>query len=84
MKKIWRIIGVSVLSLAMLVGAAIPAIAQESTGACFSNLAQAGVPPGDLVSALSTSLAEPGTPESGVDEAAQNIGVAQQVREDVC
>ena len=40
--------------------------------------------PGESVSDLATFLAEPGTPESGTDEVASQIGLLQQVRQDVC
>ncbi len=40
--------------------------------------------PGEFVSASATFLAEPGTPESGTDEVASQIGLVQQVRQTVC
>ena len=55
-----------------------------SAQACFDELAQSGVPPGSLVSEFATFLAQPGAPGSEVDQAAQEVGLANQVREDVC
>jgi hypothetical protein len=55
-----------------------------SAQACFDELAQRGIPPGEFVSGTAVRLAEPGTPMSLVDEAANEIGLANKVREDVC
>ncbi len=40
--------------------------------------------PGEFVSDAATGLAEPGTPESGTDEVASQIGLVQHVRQEVC
>ena len=55
-----------------------------SAQACFDELAQLGIPPGGFVSGTAVALADPGSPMSGVNEAAQEVGLANQVREDVC
>jgi hypothetical protein len=81
--KIRRMIVGVIMALLMCALATTPAFAQQ-VGACFSVVAKGGGNPGAGVSTLSTTLAEPGTAESEVDEAATNIGVVQQVREDIC
>ncbi len=55
-----------------------------SAEACFSVVAQAGFAPGEGVSETATTLAEPGTPMSGVDEVANEVGLINQVREEIC
>ena len=65
---------------------------QETIGSCFSEYATSEPfpPPGPgfYVSGAATSLASPGegTGEEGTttDDVAQNIGLAQQARKDVC
>ena len=48
-------------------------------------VAQAGMPPGStFVAPLATTLAEPSTAGSGVPLVAKQVGLANQVRNDVC
>ena len=55
---------------------------------CFGTYARSepGPPPGPgfFVSDAATYLAGTGTPESGTDEVARQIGLVQDVRQDVC
>ncbi len=81
--KIRRMIVGVIMALLMCALATTPAFAQQ-VGACFSTVAQAGGHPGEGVSALASGLAEPGTPGSGTDDVASDIGLVQQVRSDVC
>ena len=56
---------------------------ENGNPSCFGAYARSepGWPgPGEFVSGAATFLAGTGTPESGTDEAAQNIGLVQHVR----
>jgi hypothetical protein len=61
---------------------------ENGNPSCFGAYARSepGPPPGpgEFVSGAATDLAGTGTPESGTDEVAQNIGLVQHVRQDVC
>ncbi len=61
---------------------------ENGNPSCFGAYARSEpVPPpgpGEFVSDVATTLAEPGTPESGTDEVASQIGLLQLVRQDVC
>ena len=76
-----RIMLGTVLALLLAALCALPAQAES----CFSGLAQAGMPPGStFVAPLATTLAEPSTAGSGVPLVAKQVGLANQVRNDVC
>ena len=76
-----KIMLVAVLALLLVVLSALPAQAQS----CFSDLARAGQPPGStFVAPLATTLAGPSTPGSAVPPAAEQVGLANQVRQNAC
>ena len=71
-------------AVATIVSLLSPSVASADSS-CFNDLARAGIPPGqEFVSEAATRLAQPGTPGSGVPAAAREIGLANQVREDIC
>ncbi len=80
MRRILLLATVATLAAVMMVAMALPASAE----ACFSVVARAGFAPGEGVSETATTLAEPGTPMSGVDEVANEVGLINQVREEIC
>ncbi len=70
-------------TVATIVSLLSPSVASADSS-CFNDLAQAGIPPGQFVGETATTLAQPGTPDSGVPAAAREVGLANQVREDIC
>jgi hypothetical protein len=73
-----------VTCLIVFMAIAMAAGTTASAEACFSIVARAGFAPGEGVSETATTLAEPGTPMSGVDEIANEVGLINQVREEIC
>lgn len=59
----------------------------DGNPSCFGAFARTepGPPgPGEFVHEAATTLAEPGTPGSGTDDVARNVGLVQLVRQEVC
>ncbi len=60
---------------------------ENGNPSCFGAFARSepGPPgPGEFVHEAATTLAGPGTPGSGTDDVARNVGLVQHVRQDVC
>ncbi len=70
-----------VAAVALMIATFAP---EASAEACFAVVAQAGGHPGEGVSTISTTLAEPGTPTSAVDDLAREVGLINQAREEIC
>ncbi len=80
MNRVVLLVTCLIVFMTITIGAGTTASAE----ACFSVVAQAGFAPGEGVSETATTLAEPGTPMSGVDEVANEVGLINQVREEIC
>ena len=93
MRRVTLLLTVATFVVAMLLPAAAafaqPAssLPQNGNPSCFGAFARSepGPPgPGQFVRTDATTLAGPGTPGSGTDDVASNIGLVQLVRQEVC
>ena len=73
MKRLRLVLAVAAVMAAMLT---LSAGLASADSACFDDLAQNGVPPGSFVKEIAGGAA--------TSELAQQVGIANQVREDVC
>ncbi len=80
MKRIKLVLTVAAVTTTML------SLSAGSAGAdaCFDDFAQAGGQPGLLVSDVAQGAALPTEPGSGTDELAREVGIVNQVRNDIC
>ena len=93
MRRIILLVTVAIVMAQTMAPAGV-AFAQPPSGpvengnpSCFGAFAryEPGWPgPGEFVSGAAATLAKPGTPGSGTDDVARNIGPVQHVREGVC
>ncbi|MCA1718502.1 MAG: hypothetical protein LC781_17320 [Actinobacteria bacterium] len=77
------------IKLVLAVAAAMTTMLSLGTGsagadACFDDAARAGVRPGVTISDVARGAAQGIQPGSGTDELAREVGIINQVRNDVC
>lgn len=80
MKRIKLVLAVAAVTTTMLSLGAGPAGAD----ACFDDFAREGGRPGEFVSGVARGAAQGVQPGSGTDELAREVGIVNQVRNDVC
>ena len=80
MKHIFSLVTCLIVFMAIAIAAGTTASAE----ACFSIVARAGGHPGEGVSEIASGAAVPGEPGSATDELAREVGLINQVREEIC
>lgn len=80
MRRIKLVFALAAVTTAMLTLSTGPA----SADACFDDFARAGGQPGVFVSDVARGAAQAVQPGSGTDELAREVGIVNQVRNDVC